>query len=453
MHRAAQLKAWGRLHPPVAAGAFSLPRELLSGVFQRAALTQHRGTNWRDLRELVRFGLVCREWRAAAELAAQTCASGLELDAETPSSVCSSAAVQRWAPHLRWLDVDLCNAPSFPGSLRTLIQRACKLDHVLVWGCLDVASRDAAINMAFCKAALACSVSMQSLNAHHYVPSALPASLVSLRVNLCGHTFEHVPPGAVEVLLVHCQNLGGLQELDLNLQGHGQAQLSAERLSGVCLTSLQRLGLRVTVAETSDLDLSFLAQPRSFQLTLHVWRGDGSSSEVRSHIVSSAAAAMQRPDDCLTIGLQGGSLIPAEKRALAESQADRCAVYYNGPELVDWAPAACKLHLGLSAPFNGPVQTVRLDMTALSPRTHSVLVELQGAVNTLQVLGFEAVVDRPWQLCVAAASVLEGLPSPVQGSRLCYQTCSTQTWEPQPAYFLRNQAAVDLGDWNPWAID
>ena len=425
----------------------SLPQHLLCNILQLAAACDHRQHVQPGLRELIRHGLVCREWRSAAEAAAIACCAEdtWQISCEASPSLFSSAAVQRWAPHVEAMELHLSKAVCRAPALGRFMQRASSLQDVTVWGMPAVAAtEDSAVDLAFFDAALACNRSVKRLHAYNYVPSALPASLARLLVNpSSAFDDDQLPPRALELLLVRCQYLPGLRELELDLGEHGQAILPASSLSGLTLPTLRSLVLRADPAGISRLNLSWLAQrtQRNFKLELQLRTFRGAGPGLNQHIVRSAAAAMQRPDDCLDLMLGDCDLSEADKHILRDLRAD-LVVLWLPTQHIDWAPAACRLCLRFFAPADHPHQPAQLVFAALSPRTQQVQIDLQAAGYTLQVLGFVPVSDRPWQLCVTGASVVEGLPSPEDNSDLCHAVRG-----PWAAYHLRNQKAADMGHW------
>ena len=417
---------------------------MLCHVLQLAARTEYvsgGSASWRSLQILAACAQTCREWRSVADAAAQACCAwGWELRTSTPAALLSSRGVQRWARHLRHLEVHIRQGLG-RGSFRSLIQSAaCLSDVTVVLGALH--NESTLTDTAFCDVALASSSSIEYLCVHSYVPSALPASLQRLHEILDAP--EHVPLGALEVLLVHCQ-LPKLAAIELCLHACGQVYLRTAHLMGVCLPALRRLDLQVLLAEPADLDLSWLAEPREFRLFLDLrLPSDFAAPGLRTHAVTSAAAAAHLPADRVQVTLDSGELSAADKHALGQIRAGACEVVLP-PQRMDWAPAAREIHLIFEHSDSSHSQPVQIDFSALSPHTHTVMLNLRRGVDTLQVSGYQPVTGRPWRLCVNGASSIEGLPAPVEGSRLCF-TVGAPFAPSDAVYLLRTQQAADADD-------
>ena len=433
------LKAW------CATAGIGLPQHLLCRIFHQ--MTGRMSATWQDLRALATCSQVCREWRSAAEEAALLSCASLTLDAGTPPAMFSSPAVLRWVRDLRSLDLEIHQSVCRTPGLRAFVQSASGLQDVAVWYTSGAAAHDDSkfVHAAFCDTALACSTTLTELRVHGYVPSVLAPSLQILGVYLDYPL--HFQEYDLEVLLMHCQCLAGLQHLELQVQTFGPVRLSSCHLSGLCLPALRELRLWVTVVEAGQLDLSWPGLPRNFKVSLHLRTLKG-HPELSGHMITSAAAVMQRPHDRLTLNLSERALLPPDMRFLSQIQASVCELTLH-PQLVDFLPAAAQLHLCFPRlPDSQDSVTVKLNLASLSPHTHSVLVEVDWPAR-LEVMGFQAVLDRPVQLCVSGAGVVTGLPLPVEGSSLCYTAKPSEDSE-QAAYYWRNQLAVELGDWNPF---
>ena len=389
-----------------ASSAGDLPLELLARILAKAAfprpLFPFKDSSWQLL---IRCSAASRTFKAAADLAASRGAS-VFLDTGTSPEMLDAACVVTWAQHVRRLETcagsALCRAPG----LRSFLSHCVNLSEARI-ALRD--EQDPADGVRWDTALSACD-SLTAYTCQGWWPAQFPQRLQSLTI-----TPEQGQQGCpLELLIVRLQECPELRRLKVDLWrirppglAATNASLCAPQLAGVQLPSLQKLTLLLSLAATELLDLSWLAEPGDFEVSISLHGTDHDPEHKQAALVT--LCDVMSPIDELSVRLEGSSLSFDEQHVLGQMQLASFHLEVP-PQTIEILPQAAALTVGFSCLPGTPA---RLEWSAVSKSPGKVVVF--ASPSHLEMLGCPsgAAPDfpQPWQLTVRAGSSVRGLPS------------------------------------------
>ena len=286
----------------------------------------------------------------------------------------------------------------------------------------------AAIEQIFLDAALADNTSMVSLYLRGHLPAMLPRQLQFLRVDLCQQDGRCNGRLALPRLLVSLQLCSALRCVYLCLWDFSLVLLSKDHLQGLHLSHLETLHLVVGMSQDTVLDLSWLALPRSFSLSLRASdsscfsrpsSGGPAVPQQRVKLLTEAYNAIQ-PQDTLSLVLCLGTLLPNEQQVLGSLHISRF-VLELAPQLLTCLPHCASIDISFGSANLKPVTRGEAQLTwaALTTQAGDITLRFSnwqpGSLPALRVIGcppgsMAPATAEPWQLRVLGAQVLGGLP-------------------------------------------
>ena len=447
--------------------AAELPTDVLASILLKVARPWHQHyLTGSGLASLAQASCVSRSWRAAADAAAEQVMAPVTLSLHNrlllssqetqvtsvelcnwqghrepgqglPAASLRCPRLQKWARY--WRQLHIGDDPfTRCAHLHDFLRGSCTRLEDLCVAVDRNSDRDDTLSHAYLEAAAAALLGLQKLTFSGFIPgSGLPAGLTSLSVTNAG--FERHD---TEALLLRLQAHQHLREVSLENYGFHLC-LSATSLAGLQLPRLAKLELRVSgLTAMNHWDLSWLALPRSFDLTLIIadeWWDTSQEhwDDFASMLLGSSA---MQPQDTLVLLVDSGSLSLTAQRLLQQLRLAEASFSVSPSDIVHVLPKASVLKLFWYVDSLDAPKQLSVSWSALSQDAGRVSLEVIDSYQEhsceLHVTGYTGPdslpTSRPWRLSVEGpVAAIHGLPPAVVASR--------------HSYVLLNQAAIDAG--------